>query len=169
MTSFLIAAKRAVKHICALPNWFVDGLASHSNFDYLAKDLARAKSSDADVTMFVREHAALVRYLIDLRNFQEHTEERRTIVDDFRMLPDGSVNVPMWHLEGETPRPIAAEMAVLVDRLIELAEGLLIVLILDAVANRVPYVLEEVPLDSRDPDNPIRFRLGIDAKRLPQT
>lgn len=166
VTTFLISAKRAIKHMCNLPVCFLDDIGSHSNFDHLGKALMKAVGHESAVTKFVQDQADLVRYLIDLRNFQEHPVERRTIVDDFKMEPDSTVSVPMWYLNGETPRPIAAEMRALLDRLTEIAEALFVLLVGDALVDWVPYVLIEIPDGTRDEVLPIRYRLEVDATGL---
>ena len=45
-----------------------------------------------------------------MRNYQEHPDAKRPVVDNFALLPNGTISLPMWHLAGEAPRPVAAEM-----------------------------------------------------------
>jgi hypothetical protein len=60
---------------------------------------------------FVRDNAPGIRYLSELRNCQEHPKKGgQTMIDNFKVLPNGSVAVPMWYVSGETPRPVAVEM-----------------------------------------------------------
>ena len=165
-TAFLVNAKRAIQSICRLPSLFLSVEPKDTNFDALVKTLSKAAGTSSPVTKFVRSNAAAVRYLIDLRNFQEHPGAKRTIVDNFAVMPDGSVAVPMWYVSGETPRPIRDEMLAAVGFLVQIAEAMLIHLVMGAVSKQIPFVMEEIDDTHVNPKTPIRYRLSIDIKRL---
>lgn len=74
--------------------------AKDNNFDSLAKTLKEAVGAAAPVAGFVRANAPVARCLIEMRNYQEHPDAKRTVVDNFALLPNGTISLPMWHLAG---------------------------------------------------------------------
>jgi hypothetical protein len=166
-TQFLISAKRAIKSICNLVPLFVDTGRSDSNFDHLGNRLESLLGGDAPIVQFVRAHADAVRYLIELRNGQEHPQPgQSTRIDNFRVQPDDSIRVPMWYVTGNTPRPIHVEMGAAVDLLVEIAEWLVIYLVDHRLDSRWPFVIEEIDEKSVNPDMPVKYRLTLDIRRL---
>jgi len=165
-TSFLIHAKRAILYICRLPSLFLGVPAKDTNFDELGKTLERAVGAEAYVTKFVRNNAPGVGYLIELRNHQEHPDVKRTIVDNFAVLPDDTISLPMWYLSGETPRPIGVEMLAGVQFLVQMAEGMLIHLVMHTADKRFPFIIQEYEAPDVDPKKPIKYRLSADLSRL---
>lgn len=80
---------------------------------------------------FVKDNAPGIRYLSELRNCQEHPKKgRRTVIDNFKVLPKGSVAVAMWYVSGDTPRPVAVEMRGAIEFLTMMAEAMLIHLVM---------------------------------------
>lgn len=167
--AFLIQANRVIKLICELPKFFYSLDRTDSNFDHLAERLAIALGEDSPLTKFVGDNAGGIRYLIDLRNFHEHPKQRHTVVENFRVLPDCRIQVPMWSIAGEKPskpRPIKEEMNAAVVFLRDTAEALLIHLVMQRLPQNAPYILEEIPEESIDPVAPIKYRLSIDFGKL---
>lgn len=162
VTQFLIAAKRSVKAMCSLPSFFIFLDGSDNNFDHLGARLARHLGEDAPLSVFVRENAGAPRYLIELRNGQEHPKAgSRLQVENIRVLPDGSLRAPAWFQTGGDPRPIRVEMASAVDVLTEIAEWLFLHLISHALDPKWPFVIQELQGNEIDPKKPIRYRLGV--------
>lgn len=137
-----------------------------SNFDYLGKRLETEVGSNSPLTTFVKDNADGVRYLIDLRNFHEHPKERRTIIENFRLMPDSRIQVPMWHLSDREPHPIKEEMDAANQFLLEMAEAMLIHLVMHSISRKFPFVIEVVPDDRVDEKAPIKYRLSIDVSKL---
>jgi hypothetical protein len=164
-TMFLIHAKRAIQKICRLPSLFLPVKRKDSNFDKLLQTLLKTADTSIHLTDFVRNKAAGVRAIIDLRNYQEHPdEERRTVIKNFTVTPDGSIAPPLWNISGETPSPVRDEMLAVVDFLVQVAETMLIYLVMGAVEKRIPFVIQKV--DKPDPRKPIRFRLSVDVTKM---
>jgi hypothetical protein len=140
--------------------------AKDNNFDALGKTLAEIFDEKAPVMEFVQANAGGVRYLIDLRNFQEHLSSRRTIINNFSVMPDGSLSLPMWYVSGGTPRPIHVEMTAGVEFLVTMAEWMLIHLVMSTLDKKVPFYIHTIPFAEVEQKIPIRYRLRIDASRF---
>lgn len=164
--AYLIQANRVIKLICELLQQFIPLERPDSNFDYLGKRLETAIGSDLPLTTFVKDNAECVRYLIDLRNFHEHPKEKRTIIENFRLMPDSRIQVPMWHLSDQDPHPIKEEMDAANQFLLEMTEAMLIHLVMHSVSRKFPFIIEAVPDDQIDEKAPIKYRLSIDVSKL---
>lgn len=165
-TAFLIHTKRSIQAICRLPSMFLQVPPKDNNFDALAKTLAATIGAQARITRFVLANASGVRYLIDLRNYQEHPDAKRTVIDNFAVMPDGTISVPMWYVSGETPRPIREEMPVAAEFLVQMAEAMLIHLVMHTVDRRFPFIIQKLDAAQVNPKLPINYRLSIDLSNL---
>lgn len=165
-TAFLIHAKRSIHAICRLPSMFLAVQAKDNNFDALGRTLTAAIGAQAPVTEFVQANAPGVRYLIELRNYQEHPDAKRTVIENFAVMPNGTISVPMWYVSGETPRPIGEEMPAAVAFLVQMAEAMLIHLVMHTVDKRFPFIIQELDAGQVDPKMPIKYRLSIDVSKL---
>jgi hypothetical protein len=164
--TFLVQANRTIKLICELPSLFLSLDRADSNLDHLGKRLENLIGSNVPLTEFVTANTAEVRYLIDLRNFHEHPNKIKTEIDNFTLMPDAKIQVPMWHISNEPPRPIKEEMLASITFLIQLAEAMLIHLVMHKVSKQAPYIVVEVPDTDVDPNVPIKYRLSIDLTKL---
>lgn len=165
-TNFLIHTKRAIQSICRLPSIFLPVPPKDNNFDAMAKTLTAAIGADAPVTKFVVANASGVRYLIELRNYQEHPGAKRTVINNFAVMPDGAISVPMWYVSGETPRPIREEMQAATEFLVQMAEAMLIHLVMHTVDRRFPFIIQKLEASQVGPKMPIKYRLSIDSSKL---
>jgi hypothetical protein len=166
-TQFLISATRAIKGICSLAPEFLALERADSNFDHLGDRVEKLLGADSPLTQFLRRYADVSRYLIELRNFQEHPVlGKATIIDNIRVKPDGSVAVPLWFITGSTPRPIHTEMLEAIERLIEMAELTLIHLVGERLDPRWPFILQEFSVAEVDAAEPVRYRLSIDISKM---
>ena len=121
------------------------------------------------MTTFVRDNTNCIRYIVDLRNFHEHPKQVKTVIENFRVLPDGQIQAPVWYLQGEAqmkPRPIKEEALEIVDFLRELAEIMFIHLLMQRVSSKFPFFIEQVPDEEIAQDLPVRYKLSIDLARL---
>ncbi len=167
--ALLIQVNRCIKLICELPALFVVLDRTDSNFDHLSKRLSKALGDESPVTTFVRDRANNVRYLVDLRNFHEHPKQIKTVIENFRVLPDGQIRAPVWYLQSEgqaEPHFIKEEALETVDFLRELAEIMFIHLLMHRVSKRFPFYIEQVPDKEIVPDLPLRYKFSIDLARL---
>jgi hypothetical protein len=167
--ALLIHANRCIKLICELPTLFLTLERTDSNFDHLSKRLSEALGDESPVTTFVRENARGVRYLVDLRNCHEHPKKVKTVIENFRVLPDGQIQAPVWYLQGDAqrePHPIKEEALGIVDFLRELAEIMFIHLLIQRVSTKFPFFIAQVPDEEVAPDFPVRYKLSIDFSGL---
>lgn len=164
-TAFLIHAKRAIHAICLLPVMFLPVPPKDNNFDDLAKTLEQAVGH-APITEFVLANAPEVRHLIELRNLQEHPGTRRTVIDNFAVTPDGQISQPMWYVSGKTPGLIAKEMPAAAEFLVEMAEAMLIYLVMHTVDKRFPFIIQEYEAANINPKMPTKYRLSVDLSKL---
>ncbi len=81
-------------------------------------------------------------------------------------MPDMKIQVPMWHVSGEKPRPIMEEMAAAINFLIEMSEAMLIHVVMACVSNKFPFIIERIEESKIDPNNPMQYRLSIDINKL---
>ncbi len=167
--AFLVQANRAVKLISQIPSFFLTLSKLHSNFDHLGKAL-RAEMGESPVCHFVEQQSEFMARIAALRNFQEHpAAAKRTVVRNFRLVPDGSVSVPTWLIAGIDDEPggaIHLDMEVISKNLVEIAEILVVHLVMQTLNSSFPYVLEQIPDDQANKDLPIRFRLGLDSSKI---
>jgi hypothetical protein len=160
-TTFLIHAKRAIRRISQLPSIFLS-IPGDSDFDHLLKRLGKVAAA-REMIEFVRDNAPGIRYLSELRNCQEHPKKgRQTIIDNFKVLPNGSVALPMWYVSGDTPRPVAAEMRQAIEFLIMMAEAMLIHLVMACVTKNFPFIIQ--PIEPVNPTNPMKYRISVDIR-----
>jgi hypothetical protein len=167
--TFLVQANRAIKLICELPKLLIGLDKSDSNFDHLAKRLGPVVGEDSPLVKFVRGNAPMVRYLIELRNFHEHPKDIETIIQNFHVIPSGEIQAPNWKLvgiENQEARSVKDEMHAAIVFLIQLAETMLIYLVMHRVSGQFPFVADEIPDENVDPNLPIKYRLTIDNTKL---
>lgn len=166
-STFLIQINRAIKIICELPQFFLSLNRQDSNFEHLAKRLEASIGNDSPLTQFVKGNTANISYLIDLRNFHEHpNKNRRTIVDNFRLMPDSTIRTPHWHLSDCEPRSIKSDMIAYVEFLTQIAESMLIHLVMHSITKIFPYIIVAIPEDKVDATKPIRYELSLDVSKM---
>lgn len=165
--TFLIQVNRAIKIICELPQFFLSLDRLDSNFEHLAKRLEANIGKDSPLTQFVKVNSANIGYLIDLRNFHEHPKKaRKTVIDNFRLMPDSTIRTPHWHLSDSEPRSIKSEMLAYIEFLTEVAESMLIHLVMQCMTKSFPYILVAIPEDKIDVTKPIRYELSLDVSKM---
>jgi hypothetical protein len=158
-SAFLVEVNRAIKVISGLPSLFIQLERKDRNFDYLGQRLAAKIGADEELTKFVNSVAGDIARLVDLRNFLEHPDKVRTVVNNFKLLPDGTLNPPTWHLSGQAPRPIAAEMVDAIHFLVCVSELMLIYLVMYSGRARFAFSVEEIAEDQRDRDFPVKYKV----------
>lgn len=155
-----------------MPSFFIKLGRVDTNFTHLAESLLGVLGQASPITSFVRDNADGVRYLIDLRNFHEHPKKKRTILEGFRVLPNGQIQTPSWYLKGEGAvevRPIREEMAAALDFIHDIAKGMFVHLLMYRISNNLPFYIQEVPEAEINSKLPIRYKLSIDITKTQMT
>jgi hypothetical protein len=169
VTAFLIPARRCVTEICRLTGHFFALKQAHSNLAHLLdKELIPRLSSDNPLVRFVVGHVSLTGAVLAMRNGQEHSATmhgRRLTICNFSHRPDGSLARPTWKLDGDDPSYIEADMAVILEDLLILSEGMFVACFDQTKPAFPPFVIEAI--EAPDPRRPVRYRLCYDASRLP--
>lgn len=164
-STFFVLANRCLKSVCELPALFLQLPRVDSNFDHLADRLAAA-IGDTPLTAFVRGNAQWVRYLIELRNFDEHPRDMRTIVRNFHLHSGRQVGAPTWQIEGgEQPAaPIRDQMPAAVSFLLGLAEDMVVYLV--ERCSSFPLEVGLIPEAEIRNEAPFKYRFGVDLSRM---
>jgi hypothetical protein len=160
---FLVNAKRYAQLITEIFNSFFQtefhGPHFHKIRDWAKDNLV----SDSPVYQLVKDNEPIFKYFIELRNCQEHSKkDKKTIVENFRLLPDLSIRPPVWHVTGSPHALIVEEMRCIVDFLLEFTELFLIQCILEKISDGIPYCVVVIPKEQRNKNCPIKYRLQID-------
>jgi len=166
-SAYLIQANKVIKLICELPRLFISLERVDSNFDHLGNRLEKVLGNNSQLTVFVRKHADGIRHIVELRNYYEHPQKRkRTIIDNFHLLPGSGIQVPVWHLSDDVPRSIKEEMIAANLYLRDVVETMLILLVMHCVTRKIPYVILIGTADQIDKKVPIKYRLSLDVSKL---
>lgn len=160
--NYLVHVKRGIKLICEMPNLFLplDGL--HNNFRNLRIALEKLLGADHQLVRFAHDNEPPTKHFIELRNNQEHPDERSTVIRDFHVLPDGTISAPTWHIEGQPaqgPGFIQHEMRQGVDLLMDLAEALFLHLVDNQLSPEFRARIEQLPDEWIKKDVAVRFHL----------
>lgn len=175
--NFLIKANRVIKHICSLPFIFFALKEEDNNFDHLAIRLAPVLGNDNQfLKEFILPNAPHIKRIIELRNFREHQKDKKTlkdkktIVKNFGLTPDNKrITVPQWYMTEEEPSSIKEEMEIIVNYLLEIAEAMLIGLVMATVKKEIPFMIEKIKDSELNRETPIKYRLSIDLNKMQLT
>ncbi len=158
-STFLVEVNHAVKAISSLPSLFIPLERADNNFDHLGERLAKKIGEDETVTKFVKSCAGGISRLVDMRNYLEHPNGKRTVINNFRLSPDGKLSAPAWHLSGEAPVQISVDMPAITDFLVRVSEEMLVHLIMYRGRERLAFAVQEIPDDQMDRDFPVKYKL----------
>ena len=165
-TTFLIHAKRAVAEATALLAITMGIQVRGSNFRHLGDQLTTQLGENAALTRYILDQEPSVKYLVDLRNLQEHPNTVRTVIRDFHVLPDGSVSVPVLHLSDQPSQPLHEVLRAAAHYLVHLNEAIFIHSVMARLVNTFPFGIEEIEDTEVKAECPIKYRLSIDLSAL---
>ncbi len=104
----------------------------HSGFGHIATELLSTQKDNTALFQFIRDHADPVQQVIDFRNYQEHpdaTVGSATIIENFRILPDGTLSRPTIRIQGVKQTPaydLLVTFQEIAALLVDCAEGVLL-------------------------------------------
>lgn len=160
ITLFLTKSKQAIQRIIDIFNIFYNSGITAPRIDELGK--WSNKNFITTVVIDTLKHfEPIAKYIVDLRNRQEHPKENYTLeFSDFTILPNGEISAPLWGME-EAKHSIHKEMNVLVKEFVVFMEGLLINIVLSKEKKGPLFELRvfQIPDDQMDLDCPIKYRV----------
>lgn len=165
-TAFLINTKRAVVEATSLVA-SVTGLSVQGpNFRVLGERLTASLGQDTELTKYVLAQEPTVKYLVDLRNLQEHPNAVHTVVRDFHVLPDGTISAPVLHFSDRPSESLHETLRFCTTYLVHLTEALFIHSVMPRLVGSFPFTIEETQDNELLPECPIKYRLSIDFSAL---
>lgn len=161
--NFLINSNKIVRFTTQLPRMFTT-LKEDSNFEKLSETLATALPPGSKIIDWVNDQAKNVRRIVDLRNFAEHPKAKRTEISDFKIMPNGQIRVPVWGFQESDFTQIDEDMRMIVDYLMNIAEGMFISCLEQFMEQNFPLVLIEN--ETLKPECPVLYAYTIDMSQL---
>ena len=168
-SEFLVQANRAIKQISSIPHLLLELDRPDNNFDCLARHLSSLLGESTPFATYVRENCSRIRYLVELRNFDEHPGERRTVVKNLHVLPNGNIHAPTISLEGgdsSQEYSLSSMLISVVEYLTDVAEHVVIHSVLNGLCPNLPFVVQQIPDSDIDESKPIRIRLAINLDQI---
>ncbi|WP_374403996.1 hypothetical protein [Niveibacterium sp.] len=168
---FLVKANRHVRTICDLTSCFVDLDRKHSNFDHLHKELEAKVGPDAPLTELVALNREFIRRIVELRNFEEHKGESRTVVHNFDLgpAPDYPLVAPSWEVQGVVVHPredICRDSHQIIGGLLELTEWTVIYGVMLWCDPRFGHYVVEIDAANVDAACPVLYRPAFNLHEL---
>lgn len=168
-SAFLTKVNRVIRQISGFPYLLLELDRADSNFDHLGKHLSSLLGASTPFPSYVMEESARVRYLAELRNYDEHPGEKRTRIKNLHVLPNGDLQTPTISLEGGDDTAEYSLRSVLVNvvpYLLSVAEAVVIHSVLNGFSSGLPFVVQPIPDPEVDPSKPVRYRLTADLSAL---
>lgn len=164
---FLVNSKRYSHQLSELINEFFKTDFRGPHFHKIKNWSKEYFGSNSAIHQLIKDNEPKLKYLIDLRNLQEHpTKNKKTIIENFCLLPNLKIQPPTWSVEGAQPGPISEEMQYIVKFLLEFTEILLIHCTFQLTETKIPYYVVHLPEKDRKKECPIKYELQVDLKRL---
>jgi hypothetical protein len=163
--SFLQSAKMAIRDTALILQPFYNKNFDHK-FHAIATWAETALGGNDDLTLCVKHWEPWVKKIVTMRNKVDHPTEGpggRLLTCNFRVAEDDITTVlpPAWCLSGDQPRPILADMEVIIEGIIRLGEDILVTCLMKST-DRLPLRIYEIPEKERDKDCPMRLGVTID-------
>lgn len=168
-SEFLVQANRAIRQISSIPHQLLELDRPDNNFDRLARSLSSLLGESTPFPTYVRKHCSQIRYLVNLRNFDEHPGERRTVVKNLHVLPNGNIHAPTISLEGGDSSQeyfLSSMLVSVVEYLTDVAEHVVVHSVLNGLRPNLPFAVQQIPDSEIDESKPVRLRLAIDLDKV---
>ena len=165
-SKFLVNTKRFIQKLAEVFNVFY-----HTDFQgpWFNKIKSWARENlgvDSPVYKTVAMCEPNFKHIVDMRNFHEHpVKNKKTVIENFRLLPHSKVQPPVWYITGEPKTSIAKDMINYVSSFLESAEILFIRCMLDNI-KECPFCVVEIPENEREKDCPVKYKWSIHQRSL---
>jgi hypothetical protein len=155
---FLSNAKLSIQSLAELVHSFYGTGIHLPRFDRILSWFQCDPARYAKIISYLQVQQAGLKYIVDLRNYQEHpTRKKMLTLRNFTLLPDETVALPQWQITGEDPARIDEDMGKVVAFLIHFAEVLFLICLLNSIDDTHPFVVREVDDSELDPACPIKY------------
>lgn len=163
---FLYSAKSALRDLSKIFNLFYDTDFNEARYDKVLTWTNRELGKESKLSKMIKnDHDLWIEKIVKMRNAIEHPGgySGTLNIHNFEILADNSVRVPSWHRNDEDRVSISDDMGVFIFNFLEFAEELLIFCLIET---SIPEILgiAEIPVDQRNPECPIRFKIIFKGK-----
>lgn len=156
--AFLSNAKLTIQTLAELINKFYKTNFDGPRFDKIVKWSKKELKHNEEFIQYLEKNQAGVKFIVDLRNAQEHPQDdRKLVIENFTLKPGNEISVPLWYITGKEPQPIHSTMAQVVDFLVAVTENVFLYCVMDNINCSFPYTIRCVDDSSLDPDCPIKY------------
>jgi len=159
-TLYLTKAKHYIQRTIDIFNIFYESPITNARIDKLIQ-WSDTNGIATYVIDTLKHFEPIAKYIIDLRNAQEHPDEKAIFVfSDFTILANGEVSAPLWGIN-EAKHSIHKEMDFLIKELVVFIEWLVINLVLSKEKKNPLFELRvfQIPDKQMDLDCPIKYRV----------
>jgi len=164
---FLSNAKKIIETEAKIVNGFFNTSFNGPRFDVIIKWAEENIPDKTEFITFLKSTNDELWYITDLRNHQEHPQkDRKTHINNFRILPDNQIGLPSWYVTGNEEADMRSDMSHAIEFLMQFFEVLMFHCILINLDTKFPFKVTEVPEGQRDKNCPIRYKLEIDPEMI---
>ncbi len=156
--AFLSNAKLTIQTLAELIDKFYKTKFDGPRFDKIVKWSKKALKHNDDFIQFLGKNQPGLKFIVDLRNAQEHPKaDRKLVIENFTLKPGNEISLPLWYITGEEPQHIHSTMAQVVDFLVTVTEGVFLYCVMDNITGSFPYNVRAIDDSSLDPNCPIKY------------
>lgn len=156
--AFLSNAKLTIQTLAELINIFYETTFDGPRFDKVVKWSEKKLRHNEGFATYLKRIQGSVKYIVDLRNAQEHPKKDwKLVIENFTLKPGNQIAPPLWHVTNEKSELIHSSMKAIVDFLLGVTEAVFLHCVMDNISSSFPYIVREVPDTSVDPKCPIKY------------
>ncbi len=157
---FLNNAKLSIQTLAELINAFYKTNFDGPKFDKVFKWSRTALKHNNDFVQFLKDIQPGLKYIVDLRNAQEHPKkDRKLVIENFTLKPGNEISLPLWYLTGEKPLAVHSDVTEIVDFLVVVIENTFLYCLMDNIDSSFPFIVRSIDDSALDPICPIKYRV----------
>jgi hypothetical protein len=158
--AFLSNAKLTIQTLAELINIFYETSFDGPRFDKIVTWSEEKLKHNTDFVEYLKKVQDPIKYIVDLRNAQEHPKKHwKLVVENFALKPGNRIAPPLWHVNNKGPELIHSSMKAIVDFLLGATEAVFLYCVMDNISSSFPFIVREIPENSLDPKCPIKYRI----------
>ncbi len=160
--AFLSNAKKFIETEAKITNEFFQTHFDGPRFDIITDWVKKNLPNQKEFSNFLESTNDKLKHITDLRNHQEHPQKnKKTHINNFRLLPHNQIGFPTWHVTGNEEFDIRTDMDNIINFLMQFFEVLMFNCIMINLNTKLIYKVEDIPEEQRDKNCPIRFKLVV--------